>query len=147
LAARPRDQPLQLRVKYRREKQQPYSRKQIALVETFADQGVIAIENTRLFEEVQARTRELTEALEQQTASSEVLQIISSEPGELRPVFEAMLANATRICEAKFGALSRVHGDVAEPLATLGLPPSFRHFGPDKYLRNLAWDASLRPHH
>src|SRR5262245_49119121 len=80
-----------------REKQQPYSRRQIALVETFADQAVIAIENTRLFEEVQTRTRELTEALEQQTASSEVLQIISSAPGELRPVFEAMLANATRI--------------------------------------------------
>jgi len=57
LAARPRDQPLQLRVKYRREKQQPYSRKQIALVETFEDQAVIAMENTRLFEEVQAADR------------------------------------------------------------------------------------------
>ena len=73
---------------------------------TFADQAVIAIENVRLFDEVQARTRELSEALEQQTATSEVLQVISSSPGELEPVFQAMLANATRICEAKFGILS-----------------------------------------
>jgi hypothetical protein len=61
---------------------------------------VIAIENVRLFDEVQARTRELSESLEQQTATSEVLQVISSSPGELQPVFNAMLENATRICEA-----------------------------------------------
>src|SRR5262249_47601417 len=101
----------------------PFTERQIELVNTFADQAVIAIENTRLFEDVQARTRELQEALEQQTASSEVLQVISSSPGELRPVFDAMLANATRICEANFGVLSRLHGDVAESVATLGLPP------------------------
>ena len=77
---------------------------------TFADQAVIAIENVRLFDEVQARTRELSEALEQQTATSEVLQVISSSPGELEPVFEAMLENATRICEAKFGSLVSVRG-------------------------------------
>jgi GAF domain-containing protein/anti-sigma regulatory factor (Ser/Thr protein kinase) len=82
-----------------------FAERQIELLKTFADQAVIAIENTRLFEEVQARTRELSEALEQQTATSEVLQIISSSPGNLKPVFDAMLANAMRICEARFGYL------------------------------------------
>ena len=89
----------------------PFTDKQIELVTTFADQAVIAIENVRLFDEVQARTRELTEALEQQTATSEVLQVITSSPGELEPVFQAMLANATRICEAKFGTLWLREGD------------------------------------
>ena len=83
----------------------PFTDKQIELVETFADQAVIAIENVRLFDEVQARTRELSEALEQQTATSEVLSVISSSPGELEPVFQTMLENATRICDAKFGTM------------------------------------------
>src|SRR5262249_23470486 len=76
-----------------------FTTKQIELVETFADQAVIAIENVRLFDEVQARTTDLSESLEQQTATSEVLQVISSSPGELEPVFQSMLANAARICE------------------------------------------------
>src|SRR5262249_4802020 len=76
----------------------PFNDKQIELVMTFADQAVIAIENVRLFEAEQARTRELAESLEQQTATSEVLSIISRSPGELAPVFQAMLANAVRIC-------------------------------------------------
>ena len=89
----------------------PFTDKQIELVTTFADQAVIAIENARLFDEVQARTKELTELLEQQTATSEVLQVISSSPGELEPVFEAMLDNASRLCEAKFGNLFLREGD------------------------------------
>ena len=78
---------------------------------------MIAIENARLFDEVQARTKELTESLEQQTATSEVLQVISSSPGELEPVFHAMLENATRLCEAKFGSLLLREGDAFRSVA------------------------------
>src|ERR1700687_3554180 len=84
----------------------------VQLLQTFADQAVIAIENVRLFDQVQARTRDLTEALQQQTATSEVLGVISSSPGELGPVFQTMLANATRLCEAQFGIFYRYDGNV-----------------------------------
>src|SRR5262249_37720662 len=79
-----------------------FPKRQIVLLQAFADQAVIAIENVRLFDEVQARTRELSESLEQQTATSEVLKVISSSQGELETVFQTLLANATRICEAAF---------------------------------------------
>ena len=102
----------------------PLSEKQIALLKIFADQAVIAIENVRLFDEVQARTRELSEALEQQTATSEVLQVISSSPGELEPVFQAMLANAVRICEANFGNLYLRDGDAFHIAAAHNTPPA-----------------------
>ena len=90
----------------RRTEVQPFSDKQIDLLQTFADQAVIAIGNVRLFEEVQARTRDLTESLQQQTATSEVLEIISSSAGELAPVFDKMLENATHICGAEFGTMT-----------------------------------------
>ena len=102
----------------------PFTDKQIELVTTFADQAVIAIENVRLFDEVQARTRELTESLEQQTATSEVLRVISSSPGKLEPVFEAMLGNATRICGARFGVLWLTDGEGFRAVAMHGLPPA-----------------------
>jgi len=101
----------------RRTEVKPFTNKQIELVTTFADQAVIAIENARLFDEVQARTRELSESLEQQTATSEVLKVISSSPGELEPVFNALLANATRICEATFGTLHLCEGPVFRAVA------------------------------
>src|SRR5262249_17454561 len=106
----------------------PFTERQIDLVKVFADQAVIAIENTRLFEEIQARTRDLSEALEQQTATSEVLQVISSSPGALDPVFDTMLANAIRICEATFGALYRFEGDAVRAATMLGVPPPFAEF-------------------
>ena len=102
----------------------PFSEQQMALLTTFADQAVIAIENARLFDEVQARTRELTASLEQQTATSEVLQVISSSPGELEPVFHAMLANATRLCQASYGVMWLRQGDAFRFAAIHGALPA-----------------------
>jgi GAF domain-containing protein len=95
------------------------------LLTTFADQAVIAIENVRLFEAEQQRTRELSESLEQQTATSEVLKVISSSPGQLEPVFQAMLENATRVCEADCGVLFRLDSDVFRAGAMVGLPSAY----------------------
>jgi GAF domain-containing protein len=103
----------------------PFTEKQIKLVETFADQAVIAIENTRLFEAEQQRTRELSDSLEQQTATKEVLQVISSSPGDLRPVFEALLEKAVRIPRAKFGLLFLSEGDAFRTTALYGAPPEY----------------------
>jgi GAF domain-containing protein len=103
----------------------PFTERQMELVTTFADQAVIAIENVRLFDEAQARTRELRESLEQQMATSQVLRVISSSPGELKPVFASILANATQICEAKFANLALVEGGELRMVAMHGAPPAF----------------------
>ena len=118
----------------------PFTDKQIDLVTTFADQAVIAIENVRLFDEVQARTRELSEALEQQTATSEVLQVISRSPGDLGPVFQAMLENATRICEANFGNLHLREDDAFRVAAMHNPPPALRRW-PDGATPDLSQPA------
>jgi GAF domain-containing protein/DNA-binding response OmpR family regulator/anti-sigma regulatory factor (Ser/Thr protein kinase) len=125
----------------------PFTEKQIELVQTFADQAVIAIENVRLFDEVQARTRELSESLEQQTATSEVLQVISSSPGKLGPVFDTMLENATRICGAKFGTLYLREGDAFRAAALHNAPPAFadmRKRGPLRPGPRVALSRALR---
>ncbi len=96
----------------RRTEVRPFTEKQIALLKTSADQAVIAIENVRLFQELQVRNRDLTEALEQQTATSEILRVISSSPTDLQPVFEAIAGSAARLCEATFAALHRFDGQV-----------------------------------
>jgi GAF domain-containing protein len=116
----------------------PFTDKQIELVTNFANQAVIAIENTRLL-------NELRESLQQQTATSEVLGIISTSPGELEPVFQAMLENAMRICEAKFGIMFEYTDGAFRALSSLGIPAAFEEFhrearvwGPDTGLGQLA---------
>ena len=111
---------------------EPFTEQQIALVRTFADQAVIAIENARLLSE-------LRKSLQQQTATADVLKVISSSPGQLEPVFQAMLESATRLCAAKFGNLYLCEGDAFRTTAMYNVPPAFaearRHdplFRPDE---------------
>ncbi len=112
---------------------QPFTEKQIALLQTFADQAVIAIENVRLFKELQARNRDLTEALEQQTATAEILRVISSSPTDLQPVFDAIVESAARLCAGVIGGLYRFDGQLLDIVAT-------HNIGPD------GWAALRRVH-
>ena len=109
----------------RRTEVNPFTDKQITLLRTFAAQAVIAIENARLLKELRQRTDDLSEALEQQTATSEVLRVISSSPGELEPVFQAMLENATRLCEANFGNLFVREGNGFRSVAVHSPPSTY----------------------
>jgi signal transduction histidine kinase/putative methionine-R-sulfoxide reductase with GAF domain len=112
----------------RRAEVNPFTDKQIRLLETFAAQAVIAIENTRLLNELRQRTADLTESLEQQTATSEVLSIISSSPGRLDPVFQSMLDNAVRICEAKFGFMNRYDNNTWRIVAVHGAASAYTEY-------------------
>jgi GAF domain-containing protein len=111
-----------------RQEVRPFTDKQIEIVKNFASQAVIAIENTRLLNELRQRTDDLSESLQQQTATSEVLQVISSSPGELDPVFKAILGNATRICDAKFGTLTQVVDGIPRLMFQLGVPSRLEEY-------------------
>ena len=104
----------------RRQEVRPFTDEHIKLLETFADQAVIAIENVRLFNELDTRNRQLTQALEQQTATSEILGVIASSPTDIQPVLNAVAENATRLCDAKDVSIGLVEGDVLKVVASHG---------------------------
>jgi len=115
-------------IQLRRTDVSPFTDRQAELLQTFADQAVIAIENVRLFTELEARNRDLTESLEQQTATSEILGVISRSPTDTQPVFDAIAANAARLCSANDAQVLRVEGEVLRLVAAFGTPsmPSVR---------------------
>jgi two-component system, NtrC family, sensor kinase len=112
----------------RRTEIKPFTDKQIELVQTFADQAVIAIENVRLFEEVQARTRELSGSLQQQTATADVLKAISRSAFDLKTVLDALVEAATRLCEADQGSIARERDGVYQRVTTHGLPDAYTEY-------------------
>jgi signal transduction histidine kinase len=111
-------------IQLRRAEVNPFTNKQIALLQTFADQAVIAIENVRLFNELEVRNHELTESLARQTATAEILRVISSSPTDIRPVFDAIAQSAAWLCEADDVIVLRVEGDVLRLVAHHGAIPA-----------------------
>ena len=112
----------------RRMEVRPFTEKEITLLETFADQAVIAIENVRLFRELEARNRDLTEALEQQTATGEILRVISSSPTDVQPVFQTIAASAVRLSGALFGSVYRFDGELIHMVAHHNYPAAALEF-------------------
>src|SRR5215467_8380334 len=110
-------------INIRRTEVKPFTDKQVALLETFASQAVIAIENVRLFKELEARNRDLTKALEQQVATAEILKVIRGSPIDVQPIFDAIIASAVRLCNAEFGWLHRFDGEMVHFVAHRGLSP------------------------
>ena len=127
----------------RRLKVQPFTDRQIKLVETFADQAVIAIENVRLFNELDARNRQLTEALEQQTATSEILSVISSSPTDLEPVFETIVRNAARLCDGSGASVVRYDGDLLHLVAQHNISADVREFMRSRFPRPPAREFAI----
>jgi two-component system, NtrC family, sensor kinase len=111
-----------------RQEVRPFADKQIELLTNFASQAVIAIENARLLNELRQRTTDLTEALGQQTATTELLQVVNASPGDLVAVFDAMLEKALKLCEAAFGGLYTFDGQRMHPTTTRGVPEVFAEF-------------------
>src|SRR4029077_15996768 len=107
----------------RRAEAVPFTEKQIALLQTFADQAVIAIENVRLFKELETRNRDLTEALEQQTATAEVLRVISCSQTDVQPVFDTIVRSAVRLCNGLFCSLLRFDGELIYNVAQHNYTP------------------------